>query len=133
VVPPEEIASHQARTGQLIVAANVADHVLTRGAPIPAAADVHAAIGAWMPQNAREVHECLDEFPLLFQALHEGLAALARELEGSPVSVHLIAIVRRMAACCQGAAEDAMEVAGRPLDGAEGMWEGSRASVGPKA
>jgi len=133
VVPPEEIARHQARTGQLIVAANVSDHVLTRGAPIPAAADVHAAIGAWTPQNAREVHECLDEFPLLFRALHEGLAELAHELEGTPVSVHLIAIVRRMAACCQGAAEDATEVAGRPLDGAEGMWEGSRASVGPKA
>jgi hypothetical protein len=84
-------------------------------------------MAGWTPENATQVHALLDDFPGLFRALHEGLTGVVRNLEESPVSPEITDIVRRMATSCLDAAEDAAEVASRPLDGPEGMWEGSLA------
>jgi hypothetical protein len=110
------------------VAANVADHAPRAIAPaLPSGAAAISAIGGWLPQNAAETHQMLDDFPELFRALHTGLTGVVRKLEDSPVSDEITGIVRAMAAGCLTAAEDAAEIAARPLDGTEGMWEGSLA------
>jgi len=126
-VPPEEIAA-QARTGKMLVSANISDQVRPALAPaLPGTEVAASAMADWLPQNAAEMHQMLDDFPELFRALHEGLAGVARKLDDSPVSEEITGIVRSMAASCLTAAEDAADIAARPLDGPEGMWEGSLA------
>lgn len=128
VVPPAEIEQH-AHTGKLVVAANVADRAPARviAPALPAGATARDTLGDWMPQNAAETHDMLDGFPVLFTAIYDGLMGVVARLEDSPVSGEITGIVRTMATACQTAAEDATEIAARPLDGPEGMWEGSLA------
>lgn len=128
VVPPAEIEQH-AHTGKLVVAANVADRAPVRviAPALPAGTTARNTLGDWMPQNAAETHDMLDGFPVLFTAIYDGLMGVVAKLEDSPVSGEITGIVRTMATACQTAAEDATEIAARPLDGPEGMWEGSLA------
>jgi hypothetical protein len=87
----------------------------------PGAADI-SRIGSWLPENIGEVQEMLDDFPLLFIALADGLTSLAARIEG-PVDERIPGALATMAAACQSAAEDARDTAVRAHETA-GAWHG---------
>jgi hypothetical protein len=88
----------------------------------PGAADI-SRIGSWLPENIGEVQEMLDDFPLLFVALADGLTSLAARLDDNPVDERIPGALATMAAACQSAAEDARDTAVRAHETA-GAWHG---------
>lgn len=123
------IAPEAARTG-MVIAAGVTDQVAIPAAPgrvpvVPA--------GAWIPETAEEAEQLVREFPAFLRALHEGLEALAARMDDQPVTEEIPAIIRRMAAACLRASEDADGLLPPPgEDPPEGTWQGPRAIGAPK-
>jgi len=106
-VHPAELASAPARTAQLAVRP----------------AEQISVISSWIPENNAQVQEMLDDFPLLFIALADGLTSLAARIDG-PVDERIPGALTAMAAACQSAAEDARDTAARAHETA-GAWHAS--------
>lgn len=106
-VHPAELASAPARAAQLAVRP----------------AEQISVISSWIPENNAQVQEMLDDFPLLFIALADGLTSLAARIDG-PVDERIPGALTAMAAACQSAAEDARDTAARAHETA-GAWHAS--------
>ncbi|MCW2929909.1 MAG: hypothetical protein JWM19_871 [Actinomycetia bacterium] len=120
------------RVGVVAIDPTSADHVL----PPPARFydGVFSGIASWEPQEPGDVEELLNDVPLLFEALRDGIAQVAATFEDdAPVHPMFPELLRQMADKCAMAAEEARGLALRPDDPPEGTWSGPRELEPPKA